>query len=236
MGRVRPSTFGVVALLLVLSFCSLGCLALISLREHITGSFEYTFMRWNLVLAWLPMSFALITLGAYRRRLPPVVWMLSGVLWLLFLPNAPYLVTDFIHLRNSWASAPLWFDVVMFASFGVTGLGLGYASLYFVHGVFSERFGTLAGWGLILTVFALSSIGIYLGRILRLNSWDAFTRPDILARIVRHRLDDPFRNPEVFPLLAGMTILLLLGYALFVASTLRARHIVGRPERDGFGR
>lgn len=236
MGRVRPSTFGVAALLVVLCLCSFGCLGLISLREHLTGSYEYTFMRWNLVLAWLPMSFALITLGAYRRRLSAPIWMSSGLLWLLFLPNAPYLVTDFIHLRNSWASAPLWFDVLMFASFGLTGLGLGYASLYFVHGVISERFGALAGWSLIVTVFVLSSIGIYLGRILRLNSWDAFTRPDILARIVRHRLDDPLRNPEIFPLLAAMTVLLLLGYALFVASTLRARQIVGRPERDGFGR
>jgi uncharacterized membrane protein len=236
MGRVRASTFGVVALLVVLCLCSLGCLALISLREHLTGSFEYTFMRWNLVLAWLPMSFALITLGAYRRGMPAAVWMLSGVLWLLFLPNAPYLVTDLIHLRNSWASAPLWFDVLMFLSFGATGLALGYASLYVVHGVISERFGAIAGWGLIVTVFALSSVGIYLGRILRLNSWDAITQPDVLARIIQHRIDDPFRNPEIFPLLAVMTILLLLGYALFVASTLRARQIVGRPERDSLGR
>jgi uncharacterized membrane protein len=236
MGRVRPSAFGVAILLAALCFCSILCLAVLALREHLTGSFEYTFMRWNLVLAWLPMSFALITLGAYRKRLPAAVWMVSGVLWLLFLPNAPYLVTDVIHLQNAWASAPIWFDAVMFATFGATGLALGYASLYLVHGVISDRFGALAGWALIVMVFALSSVGIYLGRILRLNSWDAITQPNVLARVVQHRLDDPLRNPEIFPLLAAMTILLLIGYALFIASTLRARQIVGRPARGNFGR
>jgi len=236
MGRVRPSAFGITALLAALCICTCACLALLALRLEMTDSREYIFLRWNLALAWLPMGFALLTFWEYRSGAPGVLCVLSGLLWLLFLPNGPYLVTDVVHLGNTWASAPMWFDLVMFSVFGGTGLFLGYASLYLVHGVLAERYGATAGWGAICAVFALSSVGIYFGRILRLNSWDAITRPELLVSIVHSRLADPFGNPALFPLLGSMTVMLAVGYAIFVRSTRVAGQYVPRPNRTMAGR
>ncbi len=236
MGRVRPSAFGVAALLAVLSLCTVACLALLAFRLEMTGSREYVFLRWNLALAWLPMGFALLTFWGHRSGAPGLLCLLSGFLWLLFLPNGPYLVTDVVHLGNAWASAPLWFDMLLFSVFGGTGLFLGYASLYLIHGVLAERYGGIAGWGAILAIFALSSVGIYFGRILRLNSWDAFTQPELLISIVHSRLADPFGNPVLFPLLGSMTIMLAVGYAVFVRSTRVAGQFVPRPNRTMAGR
>ena len=76
------------------------CVATVEYRGHHTGDTHYRFLVWNLFLAWIPFVFAL---GAYLlargRRGPAVV--LLGVLWLLFFPNAPYMLTDFIHLDDS---------------------------------------------------------------------------------------------------------------------------------------
>lgn len=185
-------------------------------------------MRWNLALAWLPMLFALLLTFAWRARLPRAAAILFAALWLLFLPNAPYLVTDVVHIGNPWASAPLWFDLTMFSAFGATGLLLGYGSLYLVHQVISGRFGSAVGWSASAAAMVLTSVGIYLGRVLRLNSWDAFTKPEVLAAIAHHRLTNPVGHPELYPLIGGVMLLLMAGYALFYVSTRAARDVVTR--------
>ena len=226
----RASRRAVVSVFIVLSLASAGCLALSGLRVRTTGSMEYSFMPWNLVLAWVPMAFAACALWAHRARLPFAAWFAPMTLWLLFLPNAPYLVTDVIHLRNSWASAPVWFDALMFGAFGVTGLLLGYASLYLVHTMLSERYGRTTARSGIVVVLMLSSAGIYLGRALRLNSWDAILHPELLPSMVLRRIAHPLANPEMLTLVAFMSILLAAGYALFVVSARAAAEFVSKPE------
>jgi uncharacterized membrane protein len=226
----RPSRFAVVSLFLVLSVASAGCLALSGLRVHATGSMKYSFMPWNLALAWVPMGFAACALWAHRARLPFAVWLAPMTLWLLFLPNAPYLVTDVVHLRNSWASAPIWFDSMMFGAFGLTGLMLGYASLYLVHRMMAERYGRRTARIATLIALMLSSAGIYLGRAMRLNSWDAFTHPELLPSIVVRRVAHPLGNPEMLTLVALMSVLLAGGYALFVVSARAAAGYVEHPD------
>jgi len=236
MARVQPSRMGILTLVVGLCAASTVCLALISVRIRMTGSDEFTFMRWNLALAWLPMVFALLLTFAWRAHLPRVTAILFAALWLLFLPNAPYLVTDVVHVGTPWASAPLWFDLTMFAAFGATGLLIGYGSLYLVHAVISARFGAAVGWSASSAAMALTGVGIYLGRVLRLNSWDAFTRPDTLAAIVHRRLTNPVGHPELYPLIGIMVLLLMAGYALFYISTRAARNAVTRRSMHGLSR
>ena len=226
----RPSRLAVVLLFVTLSAASAACLGLSGLRVRATGSMEYIFMPWNLALAWVPMGFAACAVWAYRARLPFAAWLAPMTLWLLFLPNAPYLVTDVIHLRNSWASAPIWFDSLMFSAFGITGLLLGYASLYLVHTMMAERYGKRTARAATVIAIMLSSAGIYLGRALRLNSWDAILHPELLPSMVMHRVAHPLSNPQMLTFVAMMSILLAGGYALFVVSARAAAEYVEHPE------
>lgn len=223
MPRVRITPGNLIALLAALGTASFASLAIIALRVHQTQSGEYVFLRLNLALAWLPVLFAMAALLSHRVHLGRPVTLAFGVLWLLFFPNAPYLVTDVIHLGNSWASAPIWFDTTMFVVFGVTGLLLGYASLYIVHAVITECLGSRLSWLIVVCAFPLSSVGIYLGRVLRLNSWDIFLRPQALLEVLQSRLDAPLRNPAAIILVVAMTLALAIGYSLFVALAHRAR-------------
>ena len=74
------------------------CAALLFVRMQRTGSNDYDFLAWNLFLAWVPFVLALIVYDARRRGVAGAGQLVLGGLWLLFLPNAPYIVTDLIHL------------------------------------------------------------------------------------------------------------------------------------------
>jgi uncharacterized membrane protein len=194
-----------------------------------TGSPEWSFLAWNLALAWLPMLFALAAHAAHRASLPAAAVVSLSALWLLFLPNAPYLATDIIHVGRTWEAVPIWFDLLMVAAFGGTGLLIGYSSLYLIQSLVTERYGDLAGWTTAIAVFSLSSAGIYLGRVLRFNSWDPLTQPHAFVSIAHRRLSDPAAgNPDLYVLLAVMTGLLITGYLVFVASTTLAAGLASR--------
>jgi uncharacterized membrane protein len=145
-------------------------------RRHHYGDGSFHFLLWNLLLAWIPLVLALAVYDCYRRGVRLGLLAPAVVLWLLFLPNAPYIVTDFVHLSAA-APTPLWFDALVVSAFAWTGLLLGLASLYLVHAVVRQRFGATVGWVSALTVLALTSAGVYLGRFLQWNSWDLLVRP-----------------------------------------------------------
>ena len=128
------------------------------------------------------------------RRRGPLLWA-AGVLWLVFFPNAPYIVTDFKWLRD-WTGAPIWFDVVLVAAAAWCGLMLGFISLYLMQAVVRRSIGTVKAWLFVLGVLAVSSFGIYLGRFQRWNSWDVFTQPGHFAHnvVAAHRA--AVRPPE----------------------------------------
>src|SRR5262245_35577229 len=121
--------------ILALGAASALCVATVAYRRHHTGDPFYGFLVWNLVLAWVPFALALAAYAAARAG-ARIVTTVLGVLWLLFFPNAPYLLTDFIHLHES-AATPLWYDALMLASFAWTGLLLGFGSLYLMQTIWS---------------------------------------------------------------------------------------------------
>jgi uncharacterized membrane protein len=132
------------------------------------------FLLWNLALAWIPFVAALWVEAldsAGRTRLA----VAAGVVWLLFLPNAPYLVSDLAHFNNS--SPTPWLDLARLFTFAWAGCLLGVSSLRIVHRVVAARRGELAGWAVVVGAAVASGIGIALGRFARVNSWDFLTRP-----------------------------------------------------------
>jgi uncharacterized membrane protein len=205
VSRRRLAALG--ALVLATGFC----LALVMVRSRYSGSDYYRFMVWNLFLAWLPFVFALALYDRDERRRSRVQLGLFAALWLLFLPNAPYLLTDLIHLHES-PRVPLWYDAMMLSACAWTGLALGIGSLLLVHQVARRRIGEKLSWALLLPVLSLVSLGIYLGRFVRLNSWDALTRPGHVAHVIGVPLSDPFGHPRFFVVTTMFTLFLILAY------------------------
>jgi uncharacterized membrane protein len=201
------------ATLAVLVLASVASVALVVARDPRTGDVNFRFLVWNLALAWIPFLLALAAY-AYARR--PWTIAALGVGWLLFFPNAPYIVTDFIHLQRDPFS-PLWYDALTIAASAATGLALGFTSLYLMQCVVRREAGAVAGWLVVGAACGLGSFGVYLGRFLRANSWDALTRPEWFARLAHARMQDPFGNPRLIVVTVGFTLLLTLGYATLYA-------------------
>src|SRR5207244_2346458 len=160
---------------LALLAASALCVATVEYRLHRTGDPFYRFLVWNLSLAWVPFTLALAADARARRKLDLGVVAL-GVLWLLFFPNAPYMLTDFIHLQSS-PTAPLWYDALMLSAFAWTGLLLGFASLYLMQMVWRRAAGSVLSWLGVVAALGLAGFGVYLGRFVRFNRWDALVRP-----------------------------------------------------------
>jgi len=192
---------------------SLFCVALVLLRFGESGSTKFTGLIWNLFLAWIPFVLAVAAYDRWRRHGAGPMLVGLGALWLLFFPNAPYIVTDYVHLDRT-ADAPYWYDAVTVSAFAWTGVLLGFASLFLVQTVVRQWRGVLSGWVFAGVALALGSLGIYLGRFLRLNSWDALEHPTVLPRI----LHTVARNPFAYQQAIGVTVLftVALGFAYFL--------------------
>jgi uncharacterized membrane protein len=188
---------------------SVWCVVLLLVRTHEFGSAGYAFLVWNLTLAWIPLVFALLLLVAYKRRAHWIELVAVGGAWLLFLPNAPYMLTDFVHLGDRHKL----FDSVILASFAFTALALGFASLLLVQSVVTRLKGAAAGWAVAGGSLFASSVGIYLGRVHRLNSWDVVEHPRAVWSVARIRLDDPFGNRYLIGFVLAVCGFLTLAYA-----------------------
>ncbi|NNH75157.1 DUF1361 domain-containing protein [Nocardia uniformis] len=142
-------------------------------------------MVWNTILAWIPVGLALVVFRMGRpgeRRLPvSPVWWGGLILLVLFLPNAPYVVTDLVHLRDDirWAGdGPVVTTVLpVYAAFIASGFLAYYLVLREITR-FLDRSG-LRSWRTPVTlgVHLLCAVGVFLGRWVRLNSWEPVVEP-----------------------------------------------------------
>jgi uncharacterized membrane protein len=203
--------------MLALTFASAVSVALVIARVAWTGHLRYAFLVWNLFLAWLPLIFALLAAEKYQEG-PRRNWRFLGLTaaWLLFFPNAPYICTDVIHLTTN-RFTHFWVDLILILLCALTGLVLGFLSLYLMQSVVAHRFGRLASWFFIAGVAGLSGIGICLGRFLRFNSWDVLFRPVKLYHGIGSLVADPFHASTLaFPVLFAtfLFITYLMLYAL----------------------
>lgn len=209
--------------LLLASALACGLLALRMMRLH---NWDYRGFVWNLILAWVPYA---ASLWVARTRLGrpgrPWLLLLPGLIWLAFLPNAPYLVTDFIHIRPRPEMPWLyWYDLVMMAVFAWTGCVLGAVSLGMMQRAVAEQFNRLVGWLFVLGAAGLCGIGVYLGRFGRWNSWDVLLNPRALGA----DLLAPLRDPTAY--LRPLALCALFA-AFFLVSYLTLAGRVGAPRQ-----
>ncbi|HZD58673.1 MAG TPA: DUF1361 domain-containing protein [Anaerolineales bacterium] len=142
---------------LVLSTVLAGML--FSLRVLFSHSLTYKYLVWNLFLAWVPYGFSLWA-AALNRRNPRGWWLLitPGSLWLIFFPNAPYILTDFLHLQAQ-PQIPLWYDIALLASFTWTGFFLAIASLRTMQILVRNYLGWISSWFFAAGVLSLGGLG-----------------------------------------------------------------------------
>jgi uncharacterized membrane protein len=202
--RARLTLMFVLAASLALS------ILLIMGRVVMTGRLTFLFLVWNLFLAVIP--FALSTmLGAAKGTLKARVLVPVGAAWLLFFPNAPYILTDLFHL-DARPGVPLWYDLAVILTCAWNGLMLAYASLADMQRLVQLRLGPITGWAFAVVALLLSSFGIYLGRYLRFNSWDVLANPLTLFYDIVNRLIHPFSFPGTWGVTLVFGVFLLIGY------------------------
>jgi uncharacterized membrane protein len=215
--RIRPGR----QLLLVgaLLLATLLCIALDMLRwAH--SSVNFSWMHWNLFLAWLPMLCALAAYNLYREQ-SRLSWLLAAgcaFVWLLFFPNAPYIVTDILHLQDR-GDVPLWFDVLLFVSFAWTGVFLGLASLVLMQSLVRRAAGPLVGWVFAFGALVLGGVGIYVGRFLRWNSWDVLYRPTGMLATTVDALIHPWDHVHAVVFSTTFSLFLICAYLFLIAVT-----------------
>ena len=196
--------------LLIASTC-FSCL-LVVLRIVHTGKPMFLWLIWNLFLAYVPY---LLSSWLTLRR--PTRWRLAipSVIWLLFIPNSFYILTDLFHLIDCRSPrVPAWFDLSLIFSFAWNGLLLGVLSVRQMEKLARPIIGNYWGGFFVYLVMGLSALGVYAGRYLRFNSWDILTNPFQLTLDMTHLIIHPFRSEQVWGMIACYTILLSFIYQM----------------------
>jgi uncharacterized membrane protein len=161
-------------------------------RAEFSGTGRYAFLIWNLFLAWIPFIIAYFTYTlTLNRKWIYVVIPIAAFFWLIFFPNAPYILTDFQHLAYTASDLPVWYDVMMLIWFAFTGLLLGMVSLFLMQEIMRREFGRWVGWTFVALVTSLTGAGVYVGRFLRWNSWDILHNPTGLAHFAFEHAQNP---------------------------------------------
>ena len=174
-----------------------------------SGSFRLIFLLWNIFLAWVPYK-----LSSYFQRVSASNWKSWTLFaaWLLFFPNALYIITDLVHLDQK-TNVPIWYDAILIFTAAITGLAMAFASLYKAESFFAKQFKRPAADRLVIICLFLGSFGVYLGRFLRWNSWDVLTNPiDLLIEISQRFISpiDHYRTWAITCLLTGLFSLLYI--------------------------
>jgi len=187
-----------------------------------THSLALVFIPWNLFLAFVPLFFSYRLLKTGNK----IVAAIYLVAWLVFFPNAMYIITDLFHLKKMH-HVPEWYDLLILFSAAITGVIAGYLSLHNVERYVGKIVNGKHVEFLTLSIFLLCGYGIYLGRYLRWNSWDLIADPFSLLDDIRDDVFHPFHNKECW------LLTLLFGVWLHIMYKYFKKLPVDHPENHG---
>jgi len=192
-------------------------IALVLIRSRVGHMQNYLFIPWNLFLACVPYAVSLCA-AIVHRAFPRSWWLLLPLfpVWLLFLPNAPYLISDFVHLGSS-SDLQVWYDSAMLATYAVTGCTLAILSLDTMHRITRSFLGWRVGWLFVVVTLFLTGIGVHLGRVQRYNSWDILLNTEELVAEVIDRTIHLYDHPHTTYDALYYGLLLMMSYVSFLA-------------------
>lgn len=208
--------------LLLLLLLSMVALTYHMVRIQFKEAVDFS-MDWNLFLSWIPLIVAFIVDLTVKRFHNWYVWVgLWSVVWVLFFPNAPYMITDLVHLSVDMGSDLTWHDMIMLFFYAEVSLFNGLVSVYWMHRSWQKTYSKAIGNLLLLVSFPLAGFGIYLGRVRRWNSWDILHNPNELVNAIWQSLTD--RTALILSLEMGV-LLGMLYLVLWALLRFRVRHI-----------
>jgi uncharacterized membrane protein len=181
-----------------------------------TRGVTFLFLFWNLVLAWVPYLAALRFSFISRKNVHLLRLCAVFITWFAFFPNAPYIVTDLVHLHVR-PEVPFWLDLMLLFSCAFTGLMLGLISLYEMHVEARRWLSERTIWILSIPIMILCGFGIWLGRFQRWNSWDIVTNPIGLVRDLLHTSNHSQEGMQALQITALLSVFLFLGYSMLMA-------------------
>lgn len=203
---------------------SVICVTLIAYRVVVGAQVRHAYLVWNLFLAWIPLLFAVLAAQRFEaaKNLRDRKFLALTTAWLLFLPNAPYIFTDLVHVLHAWWPS-FWVELMLILFCALTGFVAGYLSLQVMHRLATRLWGRVAGWLFVLVVSGLAGFGVYLGRFVRLNSWDVVANPIELLYCLRSAVWNVLTQWHDLKFFLLFTLFLMLGYVMLYALTLQ-RH------------
>lgn len=160
----------------VLALFTMYCLFLLVVRAKLSNTVFLYFLVWNLFLAFVPYFFISFLKTQITIQKSKIKTFFLLFLWLLFLPNSFYILTDLVHLSQS-NNHLFWYDLVVISSYALVGFTLGIISLFEFENIIKNFTPPLITNFIMPVICFLCGIGIYLGRILRYNSWDIMSNP-----------------------------------------------------------
>jgi len=185
-------------------------MALIGIRVAYTGDLLFLFLVWNLFLAFVPYW---LSQWMEKNMNKKSKWnfFVCAFAWLLFIPNAFYIITDLFHLDMN-IGVPLWFDLALLLGFAWNGLLVGIISMRQMEKLFENYFNKKFDLLFVIPVMFLNGLGVYVGRYLRFNSWDAIINPLQLVQDMIYLFIHPLRSRFDWSMIICYSLLLTLIY------------------------
>lgn len=211
MAIIMKTNFSSIDMIL---FVSIGfTLTMLAARFIHTHELTYYFYLWNLFLALIPLVCSRKLLNQKRLDFKAICYL---AIWLLFFPNAPYLVTDLFHFSPG-EGCPAWFDLILVSSASWNGIVVATISLLQVEKFLRKCFSNKKVHFILMFFILLCGYGVYLGRFPRFNSWDVMTNPAGLAYYIKNSIVHPHQNisawafTTMFSLLFGIIFFTIKG-------------------------
>lgn len=208
---MRP-VISVTSKMLILSIAF--SMALLAVRFYYSHTMDYRFYVWNTFLAAIPY---VLSTQLIRLKKVGTVAVLLLIGWLVFFPNAPYMITDLFHYEER-PEVPFWYDLLLVITAAWNGLMLGMISLMNVEHFLLRHYKPFwVNIGVYVSLL-LCGYGVFIGRFLRFNSWNVLTDPRYLVYTSAHHV----LRPQQYPKLWVFTILfaVLLGLIYFTLKKL----------------
>jgi len=198
----------------LLALSMIFSIAMTVARTIYSGHLTFLFLIWNLFLAWIPYCISQWLYYSQRKIKSKFVFVAALMVWLVFVPNTFYILTDLYHVGDDYNdfSMPQWFDLAMILSFAWNGLLLGILSVRHIEKIAHEKFRIRHELFFLYPTMWLNALGVYVGRYLRFNSWDLVSNPFHLVRDIADILFHPFSERYATGMIFCFSVLMTLIY------------------------
>ncbi|MBO9199104.1 MULTISPECIES: DUF1361 domain-containing protein [Niastella] len=186
-------------------------IALVMARIVYTDKFTFIWLIWNLFLAWVPYVISSWLQKQTEMQEQKWKFFAIAVIWLLFIPNSFYILTDLFHL-GKFHNVPNWFDLTLIISFAWNGLLLGVLSVRQIERMVQKYFPGKHELVFIFPIMWLNAIGVYIGRYPRFNSWDVVTNPIGLCAYLVKMICHPVQYVYAWGMVACFSVFMTLVY------------------------